>query len=130
MLHTLVPTLHRKAQTLLVSTLTTISGTTALGAWLLVATSGTAAAEAGAVAALGLVWSLRRMQTKWGTKRNEFELSVRENGRRVLAEVEGQLRTIVTQGGRVDVRLEDVQTWQKARDGVDRARAALVKTGE
>jgi hypothetical protein len=130
MLHTLVPTLHRKAQTLLISTLTTISGTTALGAWLLVATSGTAAAEAGAVAALGLVWSLRRMQTKWGTKRNEFELSVRENGRRVLAEVEGQLRNIVTQGGRVDVRLEDVQTWQKARDGVDRARAALVKTGE
>jgi hypothetical protein len=130
MLHTLVPTLHRKAQTLLISTLTTISGTTALGAWLLVATSGTAAAEAGAVAALGLVWSLRRMQTKWGTKRNEFELSVRENGRRVLAEVEGQLRNIVTQGGRVNVRLEDVQTWQKARDGVDRARAALVKTGE
>lgn len=128
MLHTLVPTLHRRAQTLLISTLTTISGTSALGAWIMVATGGTAAAEAGAVAALGLVWSLRRMQTKWGAKRNEFELSVRENGRRVLAEVEGQLRSVVSQGGRVAVRPEDVQTWQRARDGVDRAREALAKT--
>lgn len=128
MLHTLVPSLHRRAQTLLISTLTTISGTTALGAWLMVATGGTGAAEAGAVAALGLVWSLRRMQTKWGAKRNDFELSVRENGRRVLAEVEGQLRSVVSQGGRVAVRPEDVQTWQRARDGVDRAREALAKT--
>lgn len=128
MLHTLVPSLHRRAQTLLISTLTTISGTTALGAWIMVATGGTGAAEAGAVAALGLVWSLRRMQTKWGAKRNEFELSVRENGRRVLAEVEGQLRSVVSQGGRVAVRPEDVQTWQRARDGVDRAREALAKT--
>jgi hypothetical protein len=130
MLHTLVPNLHRRAQTLLISTLTTISGTTALGAWLMVATGGSAAAEAGAVAALGLVWSLRRMQTKWGAQRSEFELSVRENGRRVLAEVEGQLRTVVSQGGRVAVQPEDVQTWQKARDGVDRAREALAKTGQ
>lgn len=128
MLHTLVPSLHRKAQTLLVSTLTTISGTTALGAWLLVASAGTASAEAGAVAALGLVWSLRRMQKKWGAKREEFELSIRENGRRVLAEVEGQLRNIVSQGGRVAVRPEDVQTWQRAREGLDRAREALSKT--
>lgn len=128
MLHTLVPALHRRAQTLLVSTLTTISGTTALGAWLLVASSGTAMAEAGAVAALGLVWSLRRMQKKWGARRNEFELSVRENGRLVLADVEGQLRNIVGQGGRVALRPEDVATWQRARDGVDRARDALSKT--
>jgi hypothetical protein len=128
MLHTLVPNLHRRAQTLLMSTLTTIGGTTALGAWLMVASAGTAAAEAGAVAALGLVWSLRRMQTKWGAKRNDFELSVRENGRRVLAEVEGQLRDIVQKGGRAAVRPEDVQTWQKARDGVERAKDALSKT--
>jgi hypothetical protein len=127
MLHTLVPALHRRAQTLLISTLTTISGTTALGAWLMVATGGSAAAEAGAVAALGLVWSLRRMQTKWGAKRNEFELAVRENGRRVLAEVEGQLRGVVSRGGRVAVRPEDVATWQRARDGVDGAREALSK---
>jgi hypothetical protein len=127
MLHTLVPNLHRRAQTLLMSTLTTIGGTTALGAWLMVASAGTAAAEAGAVAALGLVWSLRRMQTTWGAKRNDFELSVRENGRRVLAEVEGQLRQIVQQGGRVAVRPEDVQTWQRARDGVERAKGALSK---
>ncbi|KAM0723699.1 hypothetical protein Q7P37_000687 [Cladosporium fusiforme] len=128
MLHTLVPALHRRAQTLLVSTLTTISGTTALGAWLLVASSGTAMAEAGAVASLGLVWSLRRMQKKWGTRRNDFEVSVRENGRRVLAEVEGQLRNIVGQNGRVALRPEDVETWQRARDAVDKARDVLSKT--
>lgn len=128
MLHTLVPALHRRAQTLLVSTLSTISGTTALGAWLLVASSGTAMAEAGAVASLGLVWSLRRMQKKWGARRNDFELSVRENGRRALAEVEGQLRSIVGRGGRVALRPEDVETWQRARDGIDRARDALSKT--
>lgn len=68
------------------------------------------------------------MQKKWGAKREEFELSIRENGRRVLAEVEGQLRNIVSQGGRVAVRPEDVQTWQRAREGLDRAREALAKT--
>lgn len=128
MLHTLVPSLHRRAQTLLISTLTTISGTTALGAWLLVASAGTAGAEAGAVASLGLVWSLRRMQKKWGAKRQEFEVSVKENGRRVLSEVEGQLRQIVSQNGRVAVQPEDVQAWQRARDGVHRARDALSKS--
>jgi hypothetical protein len=68
------------------------------------------------------------MQTKWGAKREEFELAVRENGRRVLAEVEGQLRGVVSRGGRVAVRPEDVATWQRARDGVDGAREALART--
>jgi len=125
MLHTIVPALHRKAQTLLVTTLTTISGTSALGAWYWVATGGAGLAEAGAVAALGLVWSLRRLQKQWGTQRESFEVQIREDGRRVLAEVEGQLRKIVSEGGRVTVRLEDVEAWQRARSAVDAVEEAL-----
>lgn len=127
MLHTIVPALHRKAQTLLVTTLTTISGTSALGAWIWVATGGAGLAEAGAVAALGLVWSLRRLQKQWGKQREDFQVQIREDGRRVLAEVEGQLRRIVSDGGRVTVRPEDVEAWSRARSGVDAVMEALRK---
>jgi predicted Rdx family selenoprotein len=37
---------------------------------------------------------------------------------------------IVSRGGQVNVRVEDVQTWQRARGGVDGARRALEKTGK
>ena len=48
--------------------------------------------EAGAVAAFGLVWSLRRMQKKWETARKFWEGEVREEGRKAVRAVEGVVR--------------------------------------
>ncbi|KAK4544275.1 hypothetical protein LTR36_004485 [Oleoguttula mirabilis] len=125
MLHTLVPSLHRRAQTLLLSTLSTVGGTTALGTWLFVATADMY--SGGAIAALGLVWSLRRLQTLWGKERAGFAVTVREDGRRVLAEVESHLRRIVKEGGRASVGLEDAQGWREARMAVETCQEALEK---
>lgn len=123
MLHTTVPRFHRTAQSLLLSTLSTIGGTAALGAWLCVATADLSAG--GAVAALGAVWSLRRLQRRWSQERDTFAAALREDGRKVLAEVESQLRTIVQAGGRAHVSREDQRGWQRARAAIERCRDAL-----
>ncbi|KAF2718965.1 hypothetical protein K431DRAFT_340310 [Polychaeton citri CBS 116435] len=127
-LHALVPTFHRKAQGYLVQMLTTTGGSTALGAWLWVATGGVAVYEAGAIVSLGLVWALRRLQKKWGRDREDFKNTVEEDGRRVLAEVEGLLRRVVGEGGRVAVvESEDAGEWRNARVAVERCQEALAR---
>ncbi|GAB7360612.1 hypothetical protein MBLNU230_g0492t1 [Neophaeotheca triangularis] len=127
MLHTLVPALHRKAQALLLGTVSTTAGTSALALWFWVATSGLGLYEAGAIAALGVVWPLRRLQKLWGAEREGFEATVREEGRRVLGDVEGHLRKVVREGGRVEVAEEDFTAWAEARGAVDAAGVALGK---
>jgi len=125
MLHTLVPALHRRAQTLLLGTLSTSAAASALGAWIYVATAGAAVQSAGALAALGVVWSLRRLQRVWGREREGFVRTVRESGRRVLAEVETHLRRLVREDGRAGVGGEDVERWRRARAAVLRCREVL-----
>ncbi|KAH9845623.1 hypothetical protein Tdes44962_MAKER06458 [Teratosphaeria destructans] len=124
-LNTLVPALHRRAQVLLLSTLSTIGGTSALGAWILVAFTDMYAA--GAVASLGLVWSLRRLQKLWGRERDGFTDVIREDGRKVLGELENVLRSIVQDGGKVEVRSEDKQSWTSARKAIASVRDELAK---
>lgn len=125
MLHTNVPAMHRKAQALVLSTLSTIGGTSALGAWLCVATSGFAIYEAGAIAALGLVWSLRRLQRLWGKERDGFSTAVQDNGRKVLVEIETQLTQLVRQGGRARPIAADTQSFERARLAIEKCRQAL-----
>ncbi|KAL1302902.1 hypothetical protein AAFC00_003227 [Neodothiora populina] len=125
LLHTLVPALQSRAQTLLLSTLSTMGGTSALGAWVFFATGGTGLFEGGAVAALGLVWSLRRLQKKWEEARRVWEGEVREGGRVVLAEVEETMRKVVRENERAELRVEDVQHWSVAREAVKDVREAL-----
>lgn len=125
MVSTLVPDLHRKAQALLVTTLSTIGGSAALSGWFWLATRGTGIYESGAIVALGLVWSLRRLQTKWGKERDGFAVAVREDARRVLREVEGHLRKLVSDGARTAIRPEDAESWRKARSAVAACQSAL-----
>ena len=125
MLQTLVPELHRKAQALLLSTLSTIVGSSALAAWFYVATSGVALYESGAILSLGLVWSLRRLQKKWEAERAGFASAVREDARRVLGEVEQHLRGLIRRGGRAMVDPVDVKGWQEAREAVERCWEAM-----
>ncbi|THZ91477.1 hypothetical protein D6C82_09957 [Aureobasidium pullulans] len=131
LLHTLVPSLQARAQSLLAQSLTTISATSALGIWLYIATGGSMIAEAGAIAALGLVWTLRRLQKKWEGERESWEAEVREHGRVVLSEVEEVLRSVVRTNERGTLRNADMEDWQRARGALEKVEEALqeVKAG-
>ncbi|KAH0269740.1 Metallo-dependent phosphatase, partial [Aureobasidium melanogenum] len=125
LLHTLVPSLQARAQALLAQSLTTIGATSALGVWLYIATSGTMLAESGAIAALGLVWTLRRLQKKWEKERQTWEAEVREHGRVVLSEVEDVLRTVVRENERGVLRQTDIEDWERAREALRDVKRAL-----
>ncbi|KAK5166604.1 uncharacterized protein LTR77_008147 [Saxophila tyrrhenica] len=127
MIRTLVPELHRKAQALLLTSLSTIGGSAALGGWFYLATGGGGLYESGAIVALGLVWSLRRLQKKWSSERESFAVTIREDARGVLGEVESHLRKLVGEGGRATVRAEDAQSWQVARQALKECEGALSK---
>jgi hypothetical protein len=62
---------------------------------------------------------------RWGRERREFCETVRENGRRVLVDVEGQLRGLVDNGGRVKVDGTSEREWKEARRVLKAAREAL-----
>ncbi|CRK35258.1 hypothetical protein BN1708_016435, partial [Verticillium longisporum] len=51
--------------------------------------------EAGAVAALGIVWSLRRLQTKWETAREFWEGDIREEGRKAVRGAEASIADVL-----------------------------------
>lgn len=127
MLHQLVPSLHRKAQALLLASLSTIGGSSALAAWLFVASGGVALYEGGAIAALGLVWALRRLQKKWSAERAAFVENTREDARRILIDVEKRLSKMVQEGGRVAIRKEDRREWDEARAAVKACEETMPK---
>jgi hypothetical protein len=83
-----VPALQALAQKLVLQTLTTSSFASGLAALTYVSTISTGLYEAGAVAALGIVYSMRRMQVKWERAREYWEGEVREEGRKSVRHVE------------------------------------------
>ncbi|KAI9763816.1 MAG: hypothetical protein M1840_009070 [Geoglossum simile] len=80
-----LPPLQSRAQSLLLQTLSTSALTSALATLLYL--SSFSIYESGAVAALGLTWSLRRLQ-KWETAKWGWQEEVREEGRRAARETE------------------------------------------
>ncbi|PNS16525.1 hypothetical protein CAC42_259 [Sphaceloma murrayae] len=128
LLRTLVPSLHARAQSLVLQCLGLVGTTSALGIWYVIATAGTGIYEAGAIVGLGSVWALRRLQKYWGTERSKFESEVQEQGRLALGEVETRLRGIVRDGQRPQVRAEDSERWVKARELISRCRYELHKS--
>ncbi|OTA04719.1 hypothetical protein A9Z42_0052970 [Trichoderma parareesei] len=83
-----VPALQSLAQQLVVQSLATSSVTSCLAALLYVSSFSSTIFEAGAVAALGIVYSLGRMQKKWETARDFWEGEVREEGRKAIRAAE------------------------------------------
>ncbi|KXJ93246.1 hypothetical protein Micbo1qcDRAFT_161213, partial [Microdochium bolleyi] len=94
-----IPALQSLAQKLVVQTLSTSALTSALGALVYLGTLTTSVHEAGAVAALGVVWSLRRLQTRWESARRFWEGEVREEGRKAVRGVEGVMGDAIRGGG-------------------------------
>ena len=90
-----VPPFQALSQTLLIQTLSTNVLASSLAALVYISISTTSPYESGAIAATGLVWSLRRLQKRWELARRQWEVEVKEEGRRVLRNVESLVRQSV-----------------------------------
>ncbi|KAA8647021.1 uncharacterized protein ATNIH1004_005704 [Aspergillus tanneri] len=121
LLETKVPSLQALAQGLVAFSVTTTSLASVLSALTYVSFPATSVYETCTMAAVGLIYSLRRQQRKWDSARTFWENEVREDGRTALRETEEQLRTLVQEGGR---RFEDVSETH-ARETIERAKKAL-----
>ncbi|KAE8446229.1 hypothetical protein EG329_012454 [Mollisiaceae sp. DMI_Dod_QoI] len=117
-----IPALQALAQKLVFQTLSTSSFATAFGGLIYLSSVSNTLYEAGAVAALGVVFSLRRMQRKWEKARRFWEGEVREEGRKAVRGVEGAVSDVLdapNQPIKGDAELD------KVLDAVERAEAAL-----
>jgi hypothetical protein len=117
-----IPALQALAQKLLFQSLTTSTFTTALAGLIYVSSISTSVYEAGAVAALGIVWSLKRMQGKWETARRFWEGEVREEGRKAVRGVESAVGNALTQ---TDRPLEGAEEIEVANASLRKAETAL-----
>ncbi|KAK2071456.1 hypothetical protein P8C59_005879 [Phyllachora maydis] len=82
--------------------------------------------EASAVAALGIVWSLRRLQKKWEVSRAFWEADVREKGRSALRVTEDMVADVLERNIHGRTEKDDTkQELEKARELVKQAEEAL-----
>lgn len=126
-----LPALQALAQKLVLQTLSTAGFSSALAALVYVSTLSTSIYEAGAVAALGIIWSLRRLQTKWEAARAFWEGEVHEDGRLAVRAVESAVARVLAAATRRGRSVTDDGTSggedeiQRARRAVERAEEAL-----
>lgn len=126
LLATTLPPLQALAQKLILATLSTTSVSAALSGLLYASVSTVSLFEASAVAALGLTFSLRRMQKAWEDARSAWRVDVREEGRQALKRTEGVVRQIVAGNARTGViEAEGVEERKRAREAVAKVREAL-----
>lgn len=119
-----IPPLQALSQSLTLQTVSTNVLASSLSALLYVSISTTSPYESGAIAATGLVYSLRRLQKKWENARGEWEMEVREEGRQVLRHMENVMREAVED---VQPEVDEVGIRERtvAREAVGRVRKAL-----
>ena len=125
LLNETIPSLEWLGQVLTLQTLSTVILSSATSALLYVSWSGASAYEASAVAGLGIVWSMRRLQRRWEKARGFWESEVREEGRKALKETEDTVATIIETEGRFKEDVADVEERNAARASIDQARQAL-----
>ncbi|CAG8932124.1 unnamed protein product [Penicillium salamii] len=121
LLTTTVPSLQSLAQSLVLFSVSTTTLTSALSALTYVGIPSAGVYESCTLAAVGLIYSIRRQQKRWDAARTFWEEEVREEGRTSLLETEASLREIVRTGGQAVEDLSD----PRPRENVARARKAL-----
>ncbi len=114
-----IPPLQSLCQRLLLHALSTTVLTSSLSALMYVSISTTSIYEAGGIAALGVVYSMRRLQKRWEGARESWMEMVREEGRKVLRAVEEGWRIVIRDAGMGE--RED----ENGRQERERARQAL-----
>ncbi|KAI0380841.1 hypothetical protein F5Y04DRAFT_92815 [Hypomontagnella monticulosa] len=122
-----IPALQALAQKLIVQTFSTSGLTTALGVLVYFSTLTTTLYEASAVAALGIAWSMRRMQKQWETARKFWEGEVREEGRKAVRGVETVVGDALKQTRSPKDTVEGREELSKAKSLVERAQEILGK---
>ncbi|OTA98420.1 hypothetical protein M426DRAFT_325992 [Hypoxylon sp. CI-4A] len=123
-----IPALQALAQKLTLQTLSTSGLTSALGVLVYFSSLTVTLYEAGTVAALGIVWSLRRMQKKWETARSFWEGEVREEGRKAVRGVESVVGDALKQSqAPKDSKVESQDELARAKGLVERAQEILGK---
>lgn len=121
-----IPALQALAQKLVLQTLSTSGLTTSLGAMAYFGTLTTGIYEAGAVAALGIVWSMHRMQKQWEAARDFWEGEVREEGRKAVRGVETSVEKVLRRPEDASgAPVADNEELVKARQLVEKATEAL-----
>jgi hypothetical protein len=88
-----VPALQALAQKLVAQTVATSALATSLAALAYASSFGLYASSS--IAALGLVWSLGRMQKKWDKARNYWEDEVREEGRKAIKATQASVDEVI-----------------------------------
>lgn len=121
LLNNTVPSLQALAQKLVLFSVSTTTLTSSLSVLTYLSFPSASVSEVCTAAAVGLIYSLRRQQTKWETARTYWENEVREDGRTTLRETEELLRTVIREGGRQE---EDI-TEREARKSIEKARKLL-----
>ena len=123
-----IPPFQALSQRLLLQTISTTTATSALSCLVYFSLSTTSIYEAGAIAAFGLVYSLRRLQRRWEDARVVWMGAVREEARRVLKTVEDTLKRVVREGGKPKGDEAGVEERRLARVAVEDVREALGST--
>lgn len=123
LLTTTVPALQALAQRLVLFSVSTTTLTSALSVLTYFSVPSASLYETSTIAAVGLIYCLRRQQKKWASARGFWEEEVREEGRTSLRETEDHMRKIVQEGGKIVEDLSD----HRARESISRAREALAK---
>lgn len=124
-----VPALQALAQKLVLQSASFSTLTSGLGALMYLSSFGLS--ESGAVVALGIVWSLRRVQKKWENAREYWQSQVKEEGRKAVRAVEISVASALDKAaGKGDKTAEaavqaELQTLQTARQLVHKAEEAL-----
>ena len=124
-----IPPLQSLSQRLLLQTVSTITTTSVLSGLLYYSISTTSIYEAGTIAALGLVWSLRRLQKKWENARKVWIGTVREEARKTLRTAEEWFRKVVRENGIPMLDQSGVEERKEAREMVDKVRESFERVG-
>ena len=124
---TTIPSLQTLSQTLMLQSVSTTFLTSTLSVLAYIGVSSTSAYEAGTIAALGLVFALRRLQKNWEGARKQWQNAVQEAGRTVLRKEEQLLRDTVKRGGDVPFDFESVKQRKIASEALVEIEDALQK---
>ncbi|PYH48867.1 uncharacterized protein BP01DRAFT_413271 [Aspergillus saccharolyticus JOP 1030-1] len=124
LVETTAPALQALAQRLVLFSMSTTTLSSALSILTYLSWPAASVYETCTMAAVGLIYSLRRQQRKWESARSWFENEAREDGRTALLETEEHFRGVVQKGGQ-PLREADPLSPLETRQAIDRARKAL-----
>lgn len=113
------------AQKLVLQTLSTSSLSCTLSVLMYISDLSTGIYESGAVAALGTIWALRRLQRRWESARAHWVADVREEGRQAIRGVEIAVRKVLRRVDDSPAKRMDLQEIEEAEQAVAAAKEAL-----